>query len=332
MLLARSDSLDPFRNLAMEEYLLDAMGGEGDVSFALGERHGFILFLWRSANAVIIGKNQNPWRECNLRRLDEEKAALARRLSGGGAVFHDAGNLNYAFILPRAQYDSCRQLCVVIKAMEQLGIHAQVAGKNSLAVGGLKVSGNAFSFRRTSAMHHGTLLVSTDLERMDRFLRVSPSTLRTRAIASVPASVTNLSAVVPSLTVDVVGDALAMAARHEYGEELREVSLMSADAARIKQLTEKYASWSWRFGLTPDFEMDVTGEALDETVTLRVNVKDGLIAEISALIGVLPRPVLSTLIGSQLECGEIRRRLQAVLDAPEATSLSQLLCEAGGLG
>ena len=329
MLLVRSESLDPFRNLAIEEYLLDAAGGEGDASFALGGRHSLVLFLWRSANAVVIGKNQNPWRECNLRRLDEEKGALARRLSGGGAVFHDAGNLNYAFVVPRAAYDSCRQLCVVMQALGRLGIRAQVAGKSSLAVGGLKISGNAFCFRRTSAMHHGTVLVSTDLDRMERLLRRPPLTLRTRAISSVPARVTNLSSTMPSLTVESVGDALAGAVREEYAEDLREVGVTSMDAALLASLAMKYASWPWRFGMTPEFEMDVTGEVLDETVTLRVGVKDGLIAEISALIGVLPRTVLTALKGAQLECGEIRRRLQAVLDVSESTALAQLLCEAG---
>ena len=329
MLLVRSDSLDPFRNLAIEEYLLDAAGGEGDASFAPGGRHSLVLFLWRSANAVIIGKNQNPWRECNFRWLDEEKGVLARRLSGGGAVFHDAGNLNYAFILPRTTYDSCRQLCVVMQALERLGIRAQVAGKNSLAVAGLKISGNAFCFHRTSAMHHGTLLVATDLGRMERFLRRPPLTLRTRAISSVPARVTNLSAVSPSLTVETVGSALADAAQKEYAKELREVSVTAMDAGRLGSLAEKYASWAWRFGMTPEFEMDVTGEVLDETVTLRVGVKDGLIAEISVLIGVLPRPVVSALVGARLECSEIRHRLQAVLDVSESVALSQLLCEAG---
>ena len=332
MLLARSDHLDPFRNLAIEEYLMDAVSGEGDAAYALGDRHGLALLLWQSGNAVIIGKNQNPWRECNLRRLAEEKGVLARRLSGGGAVFHDEGNLNYAFILPRARYDSCRQLCVVIKALASLGIHAQVSGKNSLAVDGLKVSGNAFCFRRASAMHHGTLLVSTDLARMDRYLCRAPLTLRTRAISSVPARVTNLSTVAPGVTVESVGRALVEAAQAEYGEDAREMSVMSMDAGRVGGLTEKYASWPWRFGMTPEFEMDVTGEVFDETVTLRVDVRDGAIASVSVLIGVLPRQVLSALTGSPLHCAEIRRRLQSLLDQPEAIALSQLLCEAGRSG
>ena len=125
MLVVQTQKLDPWRNLALEELCLDRAG-----------RDGRILFLWQSSDAVIIGKNQNPWLECSLPDMEKDGVKLARRLSGGGAVFHDAGNLNFAFVVPRREYKDGTIFDIVIAALKRCGVEAVRMGKNSLGVHG----------------------------------------------------------------------------------------------------------------------------------------------------------------------------------------------------
>lgn len=159
-LIYKSDSLDPWYNLAVEEILLDTV------------RDGFILYLWQNRDTVVIGKNQNPWKECRVRMLEKDGGYLARRLSGGGAVFHDLGNLNFTFLMNRSDYDLEKQVNVILTAVRSLGIPAEKNGRNDLVINGRKFSGNAFCFRKNSAYHHGTILVSSSLEKMTKYLQV----------------------------------------------------------------------------------------------------------------------------------------------------------------
>ena len=192
MLIVESASMDVYRNLAVEEYLMDH-----------ADDHDSILFLWQSDCAVVMGKNQNPWKECRLDLMEAESVSLARRISGGGTVYHDAGNLNYCVIVNRAVYKEQQAYEMVFDALRPFGIEAGRTGKSNLSVDGLKFSGNAFCFRKGRAMHHGTLLLHTDLERLERYLGSMLDGIETHAIASVPAAVTNLN-----LDVDRFRDAL----------------------------------------------------------------------------------------------------------------------------
>lgn len=248
MLIVESQSLDVYHNLAMEEYLMDELQDEGA-----------ILFLWRSGCAVVMGKNQNPWKECRLDLMEPEGVPLARRVSGGGTVYHDAGNLNYCVITSRESYCECDAYNMVFQALEPLGVKAQKTGKSNLSVDGLKFSGNAFAFRRGRAMHHGTLLLNTDLQRLGRYLGSMVGGIDTHAIASVPAAVANLG-----LGLDAVASAIKTSFESLYGDgggSRREDS--GAVAGQLGGLEKRQRSDEWIYGATPRFSLVANGLHLE---------------------------------------------------------------------
>ena len=140
--------IEPYRNLAVERYLLEHTPA-GSVT----------LYLWQNKNTVVIGRNQNPWAECNMAQLRRDGGHLVRRLSGGGAVYHDSGNLNFTFLTDARTYNLARQLEVITGALKSLGINAGKSGRNDILVDGRKVSGNAFYTSGGKKYHHGTLLI-----------------------------------------------------------------------------------------------------------------------------------------------------------------------------
>ncbi len=205
LLVCRSRSFDPYENLALEEALLNRVG-EGEL----------ILYLWQNERTVVIGRNQNPWKECRTALLAEEGGCLARRLSGGGAVFHDLGNLNFTFVMPAEDYDLPRQLTVIERACRSLGIPAERSGRNDLLADGRKFSGNAFYKHNGKAYHHGTLMVDVDMEMVQRYLSPSKAKLAAKGVDSVRSRVVNLREFVPSLTIDQLSDALIVALAEVY--------------------------------------------------------------------------------------------------------------------
>ena len=154
-----SNSTNPYENLAIEKFLLESVP-EGCC----------ILYLWQNENTVVIGKNQNPWAECRLSLLEEDKIRLARRMSGGGAVFHDSGNLNFTFISKTEDMDIKKNLDTIRLACSMAGINTEFSGRNDLLTNGKKFSGNAFSVTNTCKIQHGTLMLEVDKEKLGRYL------------------------------------------------------------------------------------------------------------------------------------------------------------------
>lgn len=248
----------------MEEHLLDTMG-EGRT----------ILFLYVNRPCVVVGKNQNPWLECNTALLRRRRIPLARRISGGGTVYHDNGNLNYSFMLPRTSYSPERVFEKVMAAVRSLGLDPRMQGKNSISVGGRKFSGNAFCLRRNVALHHGTLLVATDTAAMSDCLRPSLSGIATRAVRSAPAEVVNLGDLIRGLRMDEVAASVARAFGTRIEDAASEADFPeSAWEAHL----ERQRSWEWVFGGTPSFDADVVPG-------LRGRVEKGLVVRIAAVSG-----------------------------------------------
>ena len=208
LFVCRARGTNPYENLALEEALLHRVG-EGEL----------ILYLWQNERTVVIGKNQNPWKECRTALLEEEGGHLARRLSGGGAVFHDLGNLNFTFLMSAGDYDLPRQLTVLERACQSLGIPAQRSGRNDLLADGRKFSGNAFYSHAGKSYHHGTLMVDVDMENVQRYLSPSKAKLAAKGVDSVRSRVVNLREFVPKLTIARLSDALISALAEVYGSE-----------------------------------------------------------------------------------------------------------------
>jgi lipoate-protein ligase A len=253
-----SHHTDPAGNLALEEHLFRSRQDE--------DAH---ILLYRNAPCVVIGRNQNPWTECDVGWLAEQGVPLLRRLSGGGTVWHDLGNLNISFILPRREYDPARFLNVVVTALHDLGIPARRCERQSLWVDDRKVAGSAFSLTGKSAIVHACLLVSADLPRLRRSLRPPNYDLQGRFIPSVPAHVRNLAESRPGLDCETLAEALFTACRRLLSVVNPAVLELPADPPA--GLLAKYRSWEWTYGRTAEFR-HVAGNSA-------ITVKNGCIAE-----------------------------------------------------
>lgn len=244
--IIKSLSYDPWENLAIEEHLLERIT-EDDV----------ILYLWQNDNTVVIGRNQNAWKECRHLDLEREGGKLARRLSGGGAVFHDLGNLNFTFIMNKKYYDLSKQLTVILQAVEKLGIKAEFSGRNDLVIEEKKFSGNAYFFNKDRALHHGTILINSDLTKFSRYLQVSREKISSKGINSVQSRVVNLAEVCKSVTLPAVIKGMEESFIDVYGGDAQEIKVDRNDF-NIEPLVQKYSSWEWRFGNTPKFDISIS--------------------------------------------------------------------------
>jgi len=186
-----AEKYDPYLNLAYEEYFQDTVS-ENEV----------ILYLWQNADCVVIGKNQNAYRECHINKAKEDKVKIARRNSGGGAVFHDLGNLNFSFIAKKKNYNIQKQLSVIIDALNDLNIFAKISGRNDIETDGKKISGNAFFYKKDNLLHHGTLLINTDPKKIQNYLNVNLIKLKAKNVSSVVSRVTTLSAINENITLE----------------------------------------------------------------------------------------------------------------------------------
>ena len=261
-----TDCVDPYENLALEELLFETQG------------EGATFYLWQHERTVVIGRNQNAWRECRVELLESEDGKLARRSSGGGAVFHDLGNLNFTFLLPKEKYDLVRQLGVIQKAAAKFGIETSFTGRNDLVLTatGEKFSGNAFRFSNNTALHHGTILISADFSRLGHYLAPSQMKLESKGVKSVVSRVTNLGLQNPALTVETMKQALMEAFEEEYGAyEPHSWDLI--DKEKLEQKRQTYASWDWKFGTTPAFNVSLENRFDFGCFELLMNVKNGIV-------------------------------------------------------
>jgi lipoate---protein ligase len=264
------ESHDPYFNLAIEELLFNNSRDE-------------YLILGINSPSLIIGKHQSPHREINTKYVFENKIPVIRRISGGGSVFHDMGNLNFCFIRssePGRQVDFRKYTNPVIGFLASLGVEAKFEGRNDLKVNGLKISGNAEHIHRNRVLHHGTLLFSTSLDMLRDSLRKDSSCYSSRAIISNPSSVTNVSGLVTGFNDIFQFRKEMMKYLIVNLPEAEEYSLSEQDIEEAHSLAfSKYRSWEWNFAYGPEYEFANRFEIGGEIISCRLYVRDGIIRD-----------------------------------------------------
>lgn len=266
-----SETLNPWFNLATEDWIFRDM-----------EPDGHILYLWRNSETVVIGRYQNPWIECRMDRMKDEGVKLARRQSGGGAVYHDSRNLNFTFMSGIEDYSKERNFEIIIKALAGFGIDAEVSGRNDLLAGGRKISGSAFKLTKDRAFHHGTLLIDVDLGRLSNYLNPDKRKLSSKGIKSVKSRVANLSEFNPAINVDNLKTGIRDAFFSTLGEGPEEVMDLGSleKTPKIVDYYELMKSSEWLYQKSPDFTHRIDRRFSWGGIEINIDVHHAEIADI----------------------------------------------------
>lgn len=313
MVYLKSPSTDPEFNLALEQFVFDEMDHSKEY-----------FMLWQNDNAIIVGKNQNTVEEINQKYVEEHGIKVVRRLSGGGAVYHDMGNLNFTFIVDGedASNMDLHAFCMPIaRVLQTLGVDAQVNGRNDITIDGRKFSGNSQYIKNGRIMHHGTMMFDSDLSVVSSCLKVSRDKIESKGVKSVRSRVTNIREHLPQdislerfwkLLVQFMDEESPME-RHEFTPE---------ELARVEKIKkERYGRWEWNYGYSPrnslrkERRVEGCGKLL-----VSMDVKDGCIenmefygdyfgngdtAELAALL--TGCPVERDALGQRLENVDVER-------------------------
>lgn len=271
MLCIASSNTNPYFNLASEEYLLKCFDRE-------------IFLLYRNTPSIVVGKHQNTLAEINLPFVQEREIPVARRISGGGTVFHDLGNLNFAFFTNGKEGELVNYMKAtkpVIEAMEILGLKVSLGKRNELLIGGLKISGTASHVYKHRVLHHGTLLFSSQMDDLSAALLTGQDSFTDRAVKSVRSRVTNIR--------DHLNIAMNV---EEFQNKLFEHMLQSMEGAekyqylkkdleKIGELQDsKFSTWEWNFGYSPRYQFNKSIPLGEGHVDLHMNVEKGIIREL----------------------------------------------------
>lgn len=310
----RSIGTDPFANLATEE----ALGG----AVAQDE---VIMYLWQNKNTIVIGRNQNPWKECRVETFEDQGGRIARRLSGGGAVFHDLGNLNFTFVARDPLYDVERNCSVVCEAVRSFGLDARMTGRNDITVGGAKFSGNAFLNRGATHCHHGTLMVDVDFSLLSDFLNPDPRKLAAKGVDSVKSRVVNLAALEPRITTEKLERAMLAAAEQVFGAPAHQFDTARLDAESRADRTRFFGSRDWRFGFTLPFTHRFDDRFEWGDFDLNLVVSGAEIREVQLFSDALDTDFIDRIAQALPTCpyesAAIRERLQTVAQSDEQTAM-----------
>ena len=273
--ILKSAVTNPWFNLATEDWIFNTLNPDSHT-----------LFLWRNAETVVIGRSQNPWVECKTDKMAEDNVYLARRQSGGGAVFHDLGNTNFTFLSPKADYDQDANFTIIINALKKLGVDANVSGRNDMQVGDKKISGSAFKHSSDRSFHHGTLLVNADMQKLGDYLNPHPLKLKAKGIKSVRARVANLVEFNNAITHETLSQAIIEAFCEYYGQEVEATPVEELDEAtlakepHLNNYYQQMADWGWRFGKTPQFSHHLETRFDWGLIDLHLDVTQAEIADV----------------------------------------------------
>ena len=272
MIYIESDSTDPYYNLALEEYVFEDLDK--------GEE---FLILWQNANSIIVGKYQNTAEEVNQSFVDEHHIRVARRLSGGGAVYHDTGNLNYTLIVDQKNnpdFNFSLFVIPVIEALRELGVNAEFNGRNDLTIGGRKFSGQSQYAKGGRIMHHGCIMLDSNLENVQDALRVKAAKFESKSIKSVRSRVTTINEHAPSpISMETFKETLK---RHVLSTNNGGTyKLTPEDIAQIERLArDKYSTWDWNYGRSPACSIRRDAHFEGGLICVQMNVEYGSVSDI----------------------------------------------------
>ena len=276
-----TDNTWPYENLAVEEYLLRHV-----------EPGECILYLWQNRNTVVIGRNQNYRSEVRLNPLQEDGGFLVRRLSGGGAVYHDLGNLNFTFFARKDDFDIDRQSSVILEMVRLLGLEAEKTGRNDILIDGKKFSGNAYYNQGGASYHHGTIMIDVDKTPLEKYLNVPIEKLESKGVSSVRSRVVNLKELLVDISVETVKERMVDAFEKVYGlnAEMHLVQGLPGGTAsperageldfeEVQALTEKFRSKEWIYGKEFPFSFKIERRFPWGGVEILLRLEDGKIQD-----------------------------------------------------
>jgi len=296
MKIIQLDKLDAYFNLAVEEYIF----------FHKDPVEDYFL-LWQNRNAVVVGKHQNPFEEVNLGFISQHDVQIARRLSGGGAVYHDLGNLNYSIIAhsEEMRWDIKRMADPVVEALRRCGVVVELNKRNDLLIEGKKISGSSQYIKGKRLLHHGTLLFHSDLKSLSLSLKPSEDRIESRSIKSVRSPVTNICDHYPLVTMKEFISKLRKVL--EEDSRVEEYKLTDSDFDGITALREeKYSTWEWIYGRSPEYSIRKVRELDGKEIEISLMVKNGNIQAVQLSADFkLPVNIEQSLIGVSLIEGEI---------------------------
>ena len=272
MIYIESDSTDPYYNLALEEYVFEDLDK--------GEE---FLILWQNANSIIVGKYQNTAEEVNQSFVDEHHIRVARRLSGGGAVYHDTGNLNYTLIVDQKNnpdFNFSLFVIPVIEALRELGVNAEFNGRNDLTIGGRKFSGQSQYAKGGRIMHHGCIMLDSNLENVQDALRVKAAKFESKSIKSVRSRVTTINEhALSPISMETFKETLK---RHVLSTNNGGTyKLTPEDIAQIERLArDKYSTWDWNYGRSPACSIRRDAHFEGGLICVQMNVEYGSVSDI----------------------------------------------------
>ncbi|NLT95332.1 MAG: lipoate--protein ligase [Clostridia bacterium] len=271
MLYIKNDSTNPRFNLALEEYVTKNIDADDT-----------IVILWQNAPSVIIGRFQNTVEEINSEYIEKNNINVVRRITGGGAVYHDLGNLNFSFIEKTGSdnIDFRKYNDRIVKALAKFGIKAEHNSRNDIAIDGKKFSGNAQYIYKGKVLHHGTLLYNSNLEDVQGALKVKPEKFTSKAVKSVRSRVTNIIDYMEKpVAIEEFKEALLFSLFDE--KPLAQYELSAADLEKINKLMEeKYNTWEWNYGSSPAFNIAKSERFPCGMIDVRLDVEKGIIKNV----------------------------------------------------
>lgn len=304
MTYLETGSQDPAYNLAFEETVLRC------------RREGDYLLLWQNANTIVVGRNQNTEEEIDPDFVRAHGIRVVRRTTGGGAVYHDLGNLNYSFLTDEGEGNRLslqRFTEPVVRALRGLGLDAEASGRNDILVSGRKVSGTAQRLEKGRILHHGTLLFDSDPEMVAGALRADPAKFASKSSKSVRSRIGNIRAFLPrDMDLPAFWSYLKTALA---GDGLTPGALTEDELAAVRELKKtKYDTWEWNYGSSPAYQMSNRRRFDGGTLEVRLQVKGGAIADAVFYGDFLARMSLEDVAAALRGCPFRREDVQAILE------------------